>query len=108
MSKEDRFLEVELIEPKPNHMFSEFQHQVTRFLRYNKAVPCAECGKKRKVLWTQLVEFEALTMAPIVPRRSGLLHAPLTGVCTDHLLRVWMPGFPPWDEAERQKEKQPA
>ena len=102
---EDRFLEVQVLEPKPNKMFSEFQHQVTRFLRYNKAVPCAECGKRRRVLWTQLVEFEALTMAPLVPIRSGLLHPPLIGVCTNHLLRVWMPGVPAWDEAERKKKQ---
>ena len=80
-------LVVEILEAKPNRMFTEAHRQLVRFLRYEGArVPCAECGKRKKVLWTMLCSFQALDMAMLVPKRSGKIHPPLTPVCQTHLL----------------------
>ena len=93
---EDEILWVRIAEARPNKMFSEEQRASVCFLHWNKAVPCAECGKRRRVQWTLICEFMAHTMAPFVPLRSGLVHAPLTGVCTAHLLA------PAWPEREKE------
>jgi hypothetical protein len=80
-------LTVELLEAKPNPMFTEWQRQATRFLRYSKYVPCAECGKKAKVMWTQLFSFRCMDKGSfIVAQFTGKIHPPLTPVCGDHPL----------------------
>lgn len=81
-------LVVGLYEAKPNPMFTEEHLQLVRFLRYNVAVACAECGRKNKALWTMLCSFQALDMAVLVPLRSGKVHPPLTGVCQKHLMAM--------------------
>ena len=79
-------LYVEILEAKPNKLFNEAQRQAVRFLRYNKFIPCAECGKKRKVMWTMLCEFKANIMGIDALEESEKVHPPLTPVCQDHLL----------------------
>ena len=79
-------LVVQLIEAKPNKMFTEEHRALVRFLRFNRSVACAECGRKGKVRWTMFCSFQAWSMAMIVPKKSGKVHLPLTPVCTSHLL----------------------
>ncbi|HTA46368.1 MAG TPA: hypothetical protein VK789_28190 [Bryobacteraceae bacterium] len=75
-----------IAEAAPNKMFSEEQRERVRFLRFEKAVPCCECGKRRKTHWTSRAPFRALTMATIVPIDSGRIHIGIAPVCRDHLL----------------------
>jgi hypothetical protein len=79
---------VQILEAKPNKLFTEEQREIVRFLRYTSAVPCAECGKRRKLHWTLLWSFKAKTMPKraFVLQDSGKIHLPLTPVCTSHLL----------------------
>lgn len=79
-------LVVEILEAKPNKMFTEAHRQLVRFLRYSASVRCAECGKRKKTLWTMLCSFQALDMAMLIPKRSGVVHPPLSPVCQTHLL----------------------
>jgi hypothetical protein len=90
----DELLCVQLFEAKPNQMFTEAQTANVRFLRYNKTVQCAECGKRSKFHWTSLIEFMAMSMGNHIfgLDKSGLVHAPMTPVCRDHLLA------PAWPE----------
>lgn len=67
-------------------MFPDWMTARVRFLRFDAAVPCAECGRRSKHHWTMLCMFQAHTMAQIVPSKSGKEHAPLTAVCRSHLL----------------------
>jgi len=87
-------LYVNVCEAKPNPMFTEAQRASIRFLLYNKSVPCAECGKKRRKHWTMMCEFLAHSMGVDHPFaiKSGLVHPPLAPVCGDHLLA------PAWPE----------
>lgn len=96
----DDLLFVQIREPKQNPMFTEFQHQVTRFLIYNRPVACAACGKKKRTHWTQLCEFQAMDMSAgqFVLKRYPPTFAPLTPVCTDH------PISPDYDKAEQAME----
>jgi hypothetical protein len=86
--KSPKILEVQILEAKSNPMFTEELRGVVRFLWFNQTIPCEECGKRRKVMWTMLCDFYAHSLnAP----GSGLLetgkkHAPLTAVCGDHPL----------------------
>lgn len=88
--KLDALLRVEICDAKPNPMFSEAQRQSIRFLRYNKFIPCAACGKKVKVHWTMLIEFKAVDMSgssfSFVAKEYPKTFAPLTPVCGDHPL----------------------
>jgi hypothetical protein len=79
---------VELFEAKPNPIFTEEHRQMVRFLRYSKAVPCAECGKRSTRHWTVLYSFKATSMVPgaLTLQESGKVHLPLTPVCTKHPL----------------------
>ncbi len=82
--KAKKILFVQILEAKPNELFSEEQRRAVRFLRYSKAVACAECGKKRKLMWTMLCQFRAVKMDSIVATESQISHSPLTPVCSDH------------------------
>ena len=98
LAKKREILFVQILEAKPNPMFTEEQRAAVRFLRFNQTVPCAECGKKRKVMWTMLCEFYAHTLStplPVLPKPAKK-HAPLTPVCDDH------PLGPAWPEDEAE------
>lgn len=81
-------VQVLLYNAKPNAMFTDEQTQAIRFLRYNQAVPCAECGKRSKQHWTVLYSFKATSMVAgaFTLQESGKVHMPLTPVCRDHPL----------------------
>lgn len=84
---------VEILEAKPNKLFTEEQRQCVRFLRFNRRVQCAECGSKRcRVLWTMLCEFKALTMGTLIAIESKRIHPPLTPVCGEHPIAPAWPG----------------
>lgn len=77
---------VQILEAKPNKLFTEEQRQSIRFLRYNQTVKCAECGKKRKVMWTMLYQFRCANMESLVCTKGKISHLPLTPVCSGHPL----------------------
>jgi hypothetical protein len=89
-------LVVEIIEARPNPLFSEAQRELVRFLRYYESgklikMPCAHCGKKKSVLWTQLCSFKALDFPKNIgfalkPAPDAKVYPPLTGVCQTHLM----------------------
>jgi len=84
--KPEPLLVVEILEAKPNKMFTEEQRSWVRFLRYNRWIKCAECGKKRKVMWTMLCTFVAHNFGPFTMTQSEKVHMPLTPVCGEHPL----------------------
>jgi hypothetical protein len=98
--KVPEILAVEIVEAKPNKMFSEEQRAAVRFLRFNQTVPCAECGKRRKVMWTMLCEFYAYNFnAPaLVMPKPEKKQPPLAAVCGCH------PLAPAWPEEESKTE----
>lgn len=83
-----KLLWVDVREAKPNPLFTEDQRQMIRFLVYNRAVPCAACGKKKKGLWTMLCTFKAgdMNATAFVMQDYPTSFAPLTPVCCDHPL----------------------
>ena len=94
-------LTVEILEVAPNPAFTDEQRAWVRFLRYSRKVPCAECGKRRRILWTMLCEFRAPTLRPgdfVVRADEGAVHPPLAGVCQDHPLAI------AWPEKEPAKK----
>ena len=93
--KNKEILCVEIFEAKENKMFTEEQRRMIRFLRYSQFIPCEECGKKRKVMWTMLCDFEAHSMGDITSRDSGIVHPPLTPVCQDHPIGPHFPANTP-------------
>jgi hypothetical protein len=80
--------------PKPNPMFTEEQHKATLFLRFSKPVPCAQCGRRRKLMWTQRWSF--FVMLP-----SAKVHIPGTPVCTSHILAAAV--LPPPEKKKKPK-----
>lgn len=90
-----RLLVVQIVEAKPNPMFSEEQRQIIRFLCYNQHVACAHCGKKKRTLWTMLCAFRSIDTSAarftIDAQRDGKPFPPLTGVCGNHPMA---PDFP--------------
>lgn len=85
---------VEVRECKENKMFSKEQHDWTRFLLYSRPVPCAECGRMAKVMWTMLCQFVAPTLGPgmfKIDLAGCRSHLPLTPVCDAHPLAVRFP-----------------
>ena len=83
-----KLLWVDIREAKPNTLFSEEQRQMVRFLVYNRKVKCAACGKKKKVMWTQLCSFTAgdLEASQFALKVYPQIFDPLTPVCDDHPL----------------------
>lgn len=47
MKKPVELLQVQILEAKPNKMFTEAERRAVRFLRFNRTVQCAECGRRR-------------------------------------------------------------
>lgn len=85
---------VEIFDAKPNEMFTPELTAWLRFLRYNRPVPCAECGKKKRNHWTMLCAFKAVTIpngAFALNADACQVHPPLTPVCTDHPLAPHVP-----------------
>lgn len=78
------FLWVDIVEAKRNKLFTEEQRQSVRFLRYNRSIRCAECGKRRRVMWTMLCTFLASSPAGFTMARGTKRHLPLTPVCGAH------------------------
>lgn len=89
MKKADDYRElvVQILEAKPNKMFTEEQRSWVRFLRYSRSVPCAECGKRRRIHWTMLCSFIAKNMGQFV-LTGETVRMPLTPVCSEHPLAV--------------------
>lgn len=84
-AKAPKILAVEILEAKPNAMFTEEMRQAVRFLRYNQSITCVECGKRGKIMWTMLVQFRAQNMTTFV-MVPGESRPPLTPVCSAHPL----------------------
>jgi hypothetical protein len=89
---------VDIREAKPNKMFTEGQRAWVRFLVYNRAIPCAQCGKKRRIMWTMLCEFQCAVMEIFTAGLSDRRHMPLTPVCGDH------PIGPATDKPQKEAE----
>jgi hypothetical protein len=84
-------LSVELLQAKPNPLFTEAQTALVRFLRYYDRgkptkVACAHCGKRKTILWTQLCSFRIAEPFALVLKNSEKLYPPLTPVCRTHIL----------------------
>lgn len=84
-------LEVSICEAKPNKLFTEEERAWVRFLIYNQRIPCVECGRKVKKMWTMLCQFTCLNMDKLVAHEGKKSHPPLTPVCDEHPLA---PDFP--------------
>jgi hypothetical protein len=86
-TKKQTILYVQILEAKPNPMFTENQRQGVRFLKYNQPVACAECGKRLRILWTALWAFRSPRLEGqfVIPNNTQI-HPPLTPVCGDHPL----------------------
>jgi hypothetical protein len=93
------YFDVIVVEPKPNKMFNEWQHAITKYLTYQRPVKCAYCSKMSKHHWTQLKFFRIaegferkLPNGKVVPSNEFQLEngkelfPPLTPVCTKHIL----------------------
>jgi hypothetical protein len=93
--KREDVITVQILEAKPNKLFTEEQRAWVRFLRYSHAVRCAECGKRRRLHWTMLFSFEAKSMGFVIPVPGKGAHLPLTPVCASHLLVPAAMGAPP-------------
>lgn len=76
-------MNIKYYEAKDNPMFPPEITMMIRFIRPEKRIKCAVCGKKRKKLWTMLVPFKGQTMQPYVMIPSDELNA-LTPICEDH------------------------
>lgn len=84
-------LAVELLEAKPNPMFTEAQRAMVRFMRYYEVgepvrMACAHCGKKKTILWTQLCSFRVAEPLAFVLKKSEKVYPPLTPVCQTHIM----------------------
>ena len=87
---EAQILQVQILEAKPNKLFSEAQRAAVRFLRFNRSVPCTECGKRRRVMWTMLCEFYAydFNTPGFTLVKPDKKHPPLDAVCGAHPLAL--------------------
>jgi hypothetical protein len=87
--KQPLILMVQVLEAKPNKMFTEEQRQLVRFLRYNQTIPCVECGKRRRIMWTMFCTFRAMNFDSHrfnLEKSTTKIHAPLAPVCGAHPL----------------------
>lgn len=95
----NELLKVEILDAKPNPMFSEAQRKLVRFLRFSRSVRCAQCGKKLRIHWTMLCQFIpqvgfGKNDKPTFALQPGKSLAPLTPVCGDHPLAIAWPDEP--------------
>jgi hypothetical protein len=82
---------VELIDAKPNNLWSEAARASVRFMRFYEVgepvrVACAHCGKKKTVLWTQLCSFRIAEPLTFRLKKSDTVYPPLTPVCQTHIM----------------------
>lgn len=78
-------MNIQYYEAEENQMFSPALTMLIRFVRPEKAIKCAICGKPRKKLWTMLVPFRGQEMHQFTMAQSDELEA-LTPICEDHPL----------------------
>lgn len=102
--KPPEILWVQICEAKPNKMFTEAQRASVRFLRFNRHVTCAACGKKVRVPWPMLCEFRATYDMDARPRSFTLedypqTFPPLTPVCGSHCMH------PAWPDEKKPNAK---
>lgn len=83
----DSILWVDILEAKPNEMFSEDQRRLVRFLHYSHPVKCAQCGRRRKRHWTLRCSFKARDFDGLLTKLPES-HMPLSPVCPKHLLEA--------------------
>jgi hypothetical protein len=93
-------MKIEYYEAKDNPMFPPEITMLIRFVRPEKAVKCAICGKMRKRLWTMLVPFRGQVMNQFAMTPSDELEA-LIPICDDH------PMIPVFIELAKKIAKQP-
>jgi len=93
-------MEIKYYETKDNPMLPPEITMLIRFVRPEKAIKCAVCGKKRKKLWTMLVPFRGQTTLQFSLEPSDELAA-LTPICDDH------PMAPVFIELAEQMANQP-
>jgi hypothetical protein len=103
-NKSREILWVDICEAKPNKMFTETERAAVRFLRFNRHVPCAACGKKVLVPWTMLCEFKATydmdnSPIPFMLTDYPQTFPPLTPVCGTHCMH------PAWPDAKKPNAK---
>lgn len=101
-TKPAELLTVAIVEMKPNKMFPEEQTAWIRGLTYSRPIACADCGRKRRKMWTALYEFRSFTMDGI-GSMSRKVFQPLTPVCDEHPIgpNVDTPDPDPAPEGER-------
>ncbi len=95
-------LQVQICDVAPNPLFTEDMRRIVRFLRFNRWIPCKECGKKRKVMWTMLCQFRVITPNQFTFTKSKNSFEPLTPVCSDHPLQ---PDWPEEKDGETKEQK---
>jgi len=84
-------LSVELLEARPNPLFSDDQRALVRFMRYHELgkplkVACAHCGKRKTILWTQLCSFRIAEPFAMILKKGETVYPPLTPVCQTHIM----------------------
>ena len=84
--KSEQIYLIAVNECKPNPLFTERQHSLTRFLRFSGPVPCAECGRRSRTHWTQLGTFSVMNEYQFSLQRGEKVHLPMSPVCTKHIL----------------------
>lgn len=78
-------MKIKYLLAEDNPMFPSELKFLIRFVRPEKEMKCAMCGKKTKKLWTMLVPFRPQNMNQFALVPSDELKA-LTAVCEDHPL----------------------
>lgn len=84
--KSEQIYLIAVNECKPNPLFTERQHSLTRFLRFSGPVPCAECGRRSRLQWTQLATFRVMREEQFTLQAGEKVHLPMAPVCTKHIL----------------------
>jgi hypothetical protein len=83
---EGEVVQVEVLPAAPNKLCTEAQRQAVLFLRFSKAVPCAECGTRSRHHWTMRVSFATVLLESFVAQTSLTVHLPFAPVCRSHQL----------------------
>ena len=81
------YLEVRLLEARPNPMFPDWMTDRLRFLRYTGPVKCAHCGKMSRHHWTMLMAFRVVDPEGFMLVEGKNVLSPLTPVCRKHIMQ---------------------